>query len=132
MVERALRADERQARLVLAGEDADVQAAGLAQHRDQRLTIARPPNRRSGHRRDLFGTHRPSLLELRGDDLGDLVDLRASDLASGPQVRPDPGEGTFLMDLQQLPRTGLGDEEPRRVRADVNAGAAHGAVHATG
>ena len=37
----------------------------------------------------------------------------------------DAGEGTLLEELSQLPVGGLGDEQARRVRADVDAGVGH-------
>ena len=74
---------------------------------------------------DHLGAHLLGQPHLGGDDLGDLGDLLVGDLAVLARVLADPGVGALLHHLAELSLLGLGDEQPGRVRADVDRRAEH-------
>ena len=125
MPQRAGRADERQACLLVAREDVHVDAGGVADRRDQLVAVGRQADRRRRHRTQLQGSQLFGEPHLCGDDPRHLGDLLLVDAVVALAALADAGEGALLEELSQLPVGGLGDEQARRVRADVDAGVGH-------
>jgi hypothetical protein len=126
VVERARRPDERQARLLVLGEHSDLQATGIAYGLHQRRPVGRTPHRRGGHAVNLRRAQRVSDRQLRGHDLCDLGDLGGADRPAAPYAPPDLGIGALLVRLGQPAAVAVRDQQPRRVRPDIYAGAAQG------
>jgi hypothetical protein len=62
---------------------------------------------------------------LSRDDLGDLGDRRVRDRAARVDLAADARERALLVHRCEPPARSFGDQQPRRVRPDVDAGAAH-------
>ena len=126
-VERVRRAVEGEPRLVLPAEDVGGDPGPRADGVHERGPVRGAPD---GGR----GDHAQALaaLLLRGrallrDDLRDGGERRLGGIRPcRVEAAPDPGEGAELQHLGETARRRLGDQQPRRVRPDVDAGAAHG------
>ena len=128
VVERARRADERQPRLVLA------RRAPRPRRRPASRSAATSASRLAAPRIAAVATTRTcsapaaaAARALRGDDLRDLGDrLVAGSRRARRCSRPMRVNARCCSTAREPPVRHLGDQQPRRVRPDVDAGAAHG------
>ena len=124
LAERARGAEEGQARLLLAVEDLDLDAADRADRGRELVLVGRPPDRRRRHDAHRVGAELLDQLPLLGDHAGDLVDLLARDLAA-LEALADAREGTPLEHLAQRAVLDVGDQHASGVGPDVDAGTEH-------
>ena len=126
-VERPRRAVEGEPRLVLAAEDVGLHPGALPQRtRRDRPPLAARADRGRGHDAEPLAAvlvRGPALL---GDDLRDDGDRGVGDHPERVEGAADAGERAQLQHLREPGRAGFGHQQPRRVRPDVDAGAAHG------
>jgi len=73
---------------------------------------------------DAIGLQLPGQPDLNRHHLGDLRNLVGGDLSIRRPCRPELRERALSKQLAQPPTVPLGDEEPRGVRSNVDAGAA--------
>ena len=123
--ERAGSSAEGQPCLLLRGQHRHLEPARFPQSGDERLAVGRLPDRGGGDPTDVGRPEVASRLELGRDDGDHLGDLLRLDLVACRQSPPHVGEGLLLVDLDQLLAVEVRDEQPRRVRTDVDAGTAH-------
>ena len=127
VVERAGRADEREPRLLLVAEHLDVDAGALRDRAREAPPGWRPrgspPSRRRGSSRCRARARDGPASRRRRRPRG------SSSAGSGRRAEAlaDPGEGALAQQLAQAAVGRLGDQQPRRVRADVDAAADHDA-----
>src|SRR3984885_6293232 len=123
--ERPRRAAEGEPRLLLGREHDDLEATCAPHRGEQGVAVGGLPDRRRGDAPDVGGPDLPRRLELRSDDGDHFGDFVRADLLGGGQPAPDVRERPLLVNLDEPPVLTVGDEQPRRVRTDVDAGAAH-------
>jgi ABC-type branched-subunit amino acid transport system ATPase component len=124
VAERRGGAEERVPRLLLAAEDVDLDARLLLDAGQQLVAVGRLADRVGADRPDRLGAALAGQPHLLGDGAGHLGRLAGRDLA----LRAQAGERPLLHDLAEPPVGDLGDEQPGRVRPDVDAGAGHGST----
>src|SRR6478609_6622311 len=127
MLQRPRRAGEREPGLVVARQHGHGQVGGRLDRLTELRAVRGLADRRRGDDADRLDAAFVGHAHLRGDQLRHLGDLLAGDRVALP--RAQAGERTRGEDLLQATVARLGHEQPRRVRADVDAGAAH-QVHA--
>jgi hypothetical protein len=125
MAQRLGRADECEATLLLLVENVHLHIGDLLDLLHDLVAVLRLADRGCRHRLHDLGAHLLSEPHLRADDVGDLRDLLRRDLAVLRGALADAGVGALLHHLSQLPLPGLGDEQARRVGADVDRPTEH-------
>ena len=119
------RPDEGQAALLLVAQDLDTEAALALDPRDDLGAVRSLANRRGGDDPNCLRAQLLGEADLRRDDVRDLDDLVLVDRAVVRGPLADLVVGALLHDLAELPALGLGDEDARGIRADVDRRAEH-------
>ena len=117
--------DEREATLLLLIQDIHFDAGDLLDLLDDLVAVLGLADSGGRDGPDGLGPHLLGEPALCGNDIGHLGDLLRGDLPVLGSVLADPRVGALLHDLPQLSLGRLRDEEPRRVRADVDRPAEH-------
>src|SRR5215216_1885936 len=125
-LQRPRRAGERQPALVVGREHRDVDPGAVAQRRDQRPAVRGAADRRGGDDPQLLRARRLGRGALGRDDVGDRRYRRLRNRPEAVDAVRDARERPLLEHGLEPPARRFGDQQPRRVRPDVDAGAAHG------
>ena len=123
------RAEERHLGLGLLGQDLERKAGQVVDLLRQLAGVRGGAQDRRADDRDQPRAQPPRGRHLRRHGLGGLVDLRRRDDPLLVDRAPDERELAHRRQLPQRAVLKLGDEQPRRVGADVDAGAAQGLHH---
>ena len=96
--------------------------AKLGQESARVLGVA---HRAGGDRGHDVGLERLIDGDVLADGLADVLDRLGGELARGVDAPPEPGDGGAPLELGDLRAVDVGDEQPRRVRSDVDDGDSH-------
>src|SRR5215207_172958 len=121
--QRARGPDEGQPSLLLAREDAQLHASRRLHRVHELVSVASGADRRGCHGDDVLGAHLPCNGGLGAHDLGGLRDLVRRNHASVLEALAYSRERALGHQLTQPAVARIGHQQPRRVAADVDAGA---------
>ena len=111
--------------LLFAGQKARVEVEALPELGDEGLAVDGIPDRAGGDRHHALGPEFLVAGHVVGDDAADAINRVRAQGAAVLHAAPEVGDGGPPLDLAYLGPLDVGDQQPGRVRPDVDDGDSH-------